>query len=450
MMPLDLAGFTRALRATTPVGDDDTDFEPRRYKYARLAQVSLLDTYYNAADDACPDFVFWPTPTTADLMRDVGLLLRKGPTGFSVLYDQRRRVGLLDYLRAQYSEPPEAVRTCCPDLHRRTGQAGVWTRLSFVLALQNPQFLNFTDLPIGLSPSRLNFYFTNQEAHRQRDLGVLLNPGPYVRSPVQARDKPKPGVTQLLPVVDGQYRVPMGFNGVMADCVRVLDVRGEVVCCKPRCVSRGHAVTHAPQTHCVDQQYIDFSVLPLGKYQIQWASGEQVTRSLTVLYTDTYPIPLAFVDLFITDPTVLRPPAVPTPDDSGLFPVRNLWSDKPEVVSLNYHLRFRRRATTWNYYVVSAREITDLRIEGSASFSGPTRVKLPSGKLAYLFVSDDDLVLEQQSRYRFALYGTPADSARDTALYDPLPLAAPSQVVAERATHVGLATANRADVYVYL
>lgn len=450
MMRLDLTSFTRALRATTPVGDDDNAFEPRRYKYARLAQLSLLDTYYNAAEDACPDFVCWPTPTTADLMHDVGLLLRKGPTGFSVLYDQRRREGLLDYLRAQYAEPPEDVRACCPDPHRRTGQPGVWTRLSFVLALQNPQFLNFTDLPIGLSPSRLNFYFTNQEAHRQRNLGLLLNPGPYVRSPVQARDMPKPGVSQLLPVVDGQYPVPMGFGDALADCVRVLDVRGEVVCCKPRCVTREHDVTRAPETHCVDQQYLDFSVLPLGRYQIQWLVGEQVARSLTVLYTDTYPIPLAFVDLFITDPSVLRPPSATPPDDSGLFPVRNLWSDKPEVVGLNYRLRFRRRATTWNYYVVSARELQDLRIEGSAGFSGPTRVTLANGKPAYRFVSEESLAIEQRSRYRLALYGTPADSARDTALYDPLPLAAPAQVLAERAPHVGLATASRADVYVYL
>lgn len=445
-MSRDLSTFSRALHSPTPVGDDDGNgFKPRSYKYARLAQVSLLDTYYNVSDGACPDFIYWPTPTTADMMRDVGLLLRKEATGFSVLFDERRRAGLLAYLRAQYNEPPEPVLACCPDPHRRTGQAGVWTRLSFVLALQNPQFLNFTDLPIGLSPSRFNFYFTNQEAHRVRGLGVLLNPGPFVKSPTKPRDEPKPGLAQLWPVVDGQYPALRRIGGRDADCVRVLDVRGEVVCCKPFCVMRDG------REHCADQQYIDFSVLPLGKYVVQWLSGETPTRNLTVIYTDTYPMPLLFIDLFLTDPSA-RPDGSSSSGESGLYPVTNLWSSTPELTSFNYRLRFRRRATTWNYYVVSARELLDLRIEGSAAFSGPTRVKLANGRPAYRFVSDEELIIEQQSRYRFALWGTPADAGRDMPLYDPLPLAAPGQVLGERAPQQGmaLATASRADVYVYL
>jgi hypothetical protein len=442
MSATDLGSFMRALATPTPVPDDDGPALPRSYKYERLARVSLLDTYYNAGGDACPDFVCWPTPSSAVLMQDIGLLFRKERDGFSVLYDTRRRYGLIEFLRGQYSPPPQIEPACCPDPRLRTGEPGVWTHLSFVLALQNPAFLNFTDLPIGLNPSRFNLYFNNREAHRVRGLGLLLNPGPYVQCPTRPREARKPGQSELLRVLDGQYPVPTGVDGARAACVCVVDVRGEVMICRPTCVTRDG------REHCTERLYLDFSVLPMGRYQIRWlnAAGEVLGR-LDVIYTESYPVPLCFVDLFFTDPSVTPGPSG---DEPGLFPVTGLWSDAPQIRGLDYRLRFRRRSVPWNYYVVPQRDLLDLRIEGDGSFEGPTRRVLPNGRPAWLFTSTEPLALEQLSTRRLTLYGRPADATRETALYDPLPLAAPGQVVAERAAHVGLATAARADLYVYV
>jgi hypothetical protein len=441
-MSVGLSNFARALRAPTPVADDDGPTLPRSYQYEVLARVSLLDTYYNASDDACPDFSFWPTPTTAELMHDIGLLFRKERSGFSVLYDTRRRAGLIDFLRRQCSPEPVPVTTCCPTPSQPTGAPGVWTRLSFVLALQNTMFLNFTDLPIGLNPARFNLCFDNRQAHRVRGLGLLLNPGPFVRCPTRPRDERATDLSELRPLVDGQYPVPIGVGTRRAECVRVTDVRGEVVICRPACMTRDG------REHCTERVYLDFSVLPMGRYQIQWLGPDEILlRHLDVVYTESYPVPLGFVDLFLTDPSLA---CGQTAGESGYFPVSGLWTDAPVVRGLDYRLRFRRRATTWNYFVVSEREIDNLRIEGSVAFQGPTRVKLANGRTAWRFASERPLAIEQLSRYRFALLGRPKDASRETPLYDPLPLAAPAQVLGERAAHVGLATASRADVYVYL
>ena len=74
---------------------------PRKFSYERLMQVSVRHSYYNAARGECADFDISPTPTTAVLMRDLGLLYRYEGAGFSVLYDETRKDVLLNYLARQ-------------------------------------------------------------------------------------------------------------------------------------------------------------------------------------------------------------------------------------------------------------------------------------------------------------------------------------------------------------
>lgn len=440
MTRLGLSAFTPALRQPRARTDRE---RPRSFEYARLARVSLWNSYYNTPQDAgaCSDFVFWPTPTTAELMYDLGLLFRNEVTGFSVLYDQRHTSDLIDYLRRQEAPEPQPAGACCPAPGEATGRAGWWTRLSFVLALDNPQFMNFTDLPIGLNPSDYNIYFTNQQAHGPGRAGVVLNPGPYVAVATPLGRPPKPRESRVLRLVDTQF-VAEAWEQVA--CVRVVDVQGAVVACRPRCVRRMRA-DRPPVLECTDRIYLDFATLPLGRYTIEWlgADGEALLREER-LHTVAYPVPLCFVDLFFSNPTGGAP---------GIYPVLDLDGDA-EIVPVDYHLRFRERSTAWNYYVVprDGRQPENLRIEGSAAFGAPTPVVLANGQSAYRFTSLEPLVLEAASPYRLSLHGR-LGGPRDTALVDPLPVAAPAQVVAERqeqATPDGPRHGTRADIYVYV
>src|SRR4051794_14977872 len=94
----DRPGERRVRRGTTARSSDTT-----RGRYARLMQVAIRHSYYG--DDACHDFIAQPTPPTRELMRSLGLLFQREPTGFSVLYDVGRAEGLFSYLRQQGTPP---------------------------------------------------------------------------------------------------------------------------------------------------------------------------------------------------------------------------------------------------------------------------------------------------------------------------------------------------------
>src|SRR5882762_840729 len=134
----------------------------RQFYYLRLMQVVIRHTYYNRSNEACPDFKIFPTRYSQDLMKSLGLIFKDEGTGFSIFFDVRRTDILIAYLKRQ--EWPPHSNHC-------------WTRLSFVLSIKNPHFLNFTDVPIRMNPVNQNFYFTNQEARRLGSGTILLNPG---------------------------------------------------------------------------------------------------------------------------------------------------------------------------------------------------------------------------------------------------------------------------------
>lgn len=412
----------------------------RRFYYERLMRVSIRNDFYNRDDHhECPDFRATPTETTAELLRSLGLLFKDEGTGFSILYDLNGRESLFSYLRRQGGSPAS------------NGVEGgeVWTRLSFVLSLKNPYFINFTRIPIDLDPVAENFYFTNQDA---------FEAGGHVF--MSRRDGPSRRV--LLPVIPVQ--VPIAVSANVKE-VRVLAISGDEVMCRPRCVPAlltesknpasitceeaakcmpgddGPGLPEGRRCKCATTIYLDFSLLPEDKYSIERIDyeGRLVGEPIQVLYTTSSPVPLCFIDLLFTDPTNSQRGGLGR-RDRGVYPVVNLWGPEPtDIVSVDYLLDFKRRSTFWNYFVVpepQSEVFEELSIETvsdrAVSFAGPCCVHLANGSRAYRFVSEEELPLQQQSDFRFRLLGRHGGMAHTGVLVDRMPVASADQVIPDR------------------
>jgi hypothetical protein len=408
--------FERTLRAPSRLlpgpqaGRQGERQSPRRFFYQKLAQVEVLHTYYNGSEFLCPDFAFIPTPASSALMAKLGMIFRAEETGFSVLYDESRSTDLMQYLR----------RTA-----DKKGQ--IWTRLSFQLALENDYFVNLTEIPIHTQAAAENFYFTNQEAHPSEGL-LLLNPGPRVTA------------RQLLPVAPSQLPVPMEIDGQDVDEVQVRDISGRTVLCVPHCVSCKAVCNKRPEEftcadkgnyRCLSEVYVNFASLPEDKYALVLldGAGHPVVKPRHLLWTAFYPVPLCFIDLLFTSPTGEKPEN---------YPVRGLSSDDPEIVTTSYTLRFERRSTLWNYYIVPPQPnlLADLRIENHSpfpvEFAGPCKVLLPNGRQAFRFLSKQTLPLQQQPECNFRLKGRHKHWPHERTLVDRLPAASSQQVLPEQ------------------
>ena len=402
-------------RAERPVRDRDRDARPGRY--ARLMQVDIRHGYYagSGTGDECPDFAARPTPPTSGLMRALGLLFRPEPAGFSVLYDVARADGLFWYLR-QHGTPPDGV-----------GERQHWTRLSFVLSLTNLRFVNFTNIPVQTNPNSRNFYFTNQDAHHADGGRIVLTHSDHVDG-------------RTLPVVGPQVRVetPEGVFEVLAR-----DIAGETVITVPRCVSQPSSPPSPPV--CRNFVFLDFSTLPEDKYTIETIGSASLPRE--ILYTVAAPVPLCFIDLLLTRPTATA---------TGIYPVRDLYPETATTIKpLRYELRFEARATYWRYYIQPPphQQLEDLAIETMGpnppvAFAGPVPVRLVNGGLAYRFVSEEALVLQRRSPYRFRLKGRRAmrTVSGDDVLAQRLAVASTEQVVPQREADASFKSYS--DIYV--
>lgn len=176
----------------------------------------------------------------------------------------------------------------------------------------------------------------------------------------------------------------------------------------------------------MDKIYLDFSLLPEGKYLVEKVQHnertkeEKVIDSETGIYTLSAPAPLCFIDLFLTDP-------MPGITHNGIYPVRNLFDSDPEIVEVTYKLRFLARKTLWNYFIVPQpqRPLDDLSIisESGPEFIGPCAVVLANGAKAYRFLSEEPIPLHRQSSARFQLVSDGAVLAKR------LPVASIQQVL---------------------
>jgi hypothetical protein len=433
-----------------PLGVSPTDADEqsaRKFYYDRLMQVSVQHTYYNRSDNQCPDFDFKPTPSSIALMNDLGLLFRSEATGFSILYDQKRKDSLQQYLRRQLEG----------DKHNSPPQPG-WPKLSFVLYPTNHYFINFTDLPLDTNPGQQNFYFSNQFAQAGPGDEIILNRGAYVGDPAQG------GLQELLKTVP--VRFPVEVDEAV-DEVHVSDITGEVIICEPRCVAVSSAANGAsaalneegkaalsspPKLQCRESIFLDFAQYPEGKYTIEKifqpgshpSAAAKSKAKQDVLYTTSSPLPLCFIDLLFTDPTG---------KDGDTYPVTKLFPAKEtEIKAVHYQLKFKARSTFWGYYIVpqpNRADLKDLRIESTGpphssriNFNGPCRVYLANGTQGYRFISDKAIPLRQIPEFRLRLMGRHSLMPHGAVILENLPMASRQQVLRDEISVLLDASAN--------
>lgn len=413
-----LSGAALAALDATADGAQGEDGAPAT-GYALLARVSIRHTFYNASGGACRDFDVRPTDATAEMLAGAGMLFRPEADGFSVLYDATATDRLLSWLRS------------------RVDRYGAWTRMSFLLSLRNPGFVGFTDIPVGTNPSSENFYFTNREAHAW-GRATLLTPGTRVTAGQLVR-------------VTGPQLVEYVEEPVLRVKVRALS--GETVLCRPRCVTAEAAATRPPdQLRCCDPEapggdpecdevtggkncsealYFDLSTLPEDLYRVEKVVSEgPPPPEARYLYTSLYPMTLCLVDLLFSNPDG---------GEKGIYPVT---LETGAVAGVRYTLRFTRRTTWWNYYVLPRDPrgaLYDLRIRHVTEpggprvprvrFLGPCEVSLPGAPRAWRFVSSRPLPLEQRPTLHLRLTGRTGAMTHPDVLMEWLPVAPPGQVL---------------------
>lgn len=381
-------------------------------RYERLFSVAITHTYYTQSQGRCSDFRIVPTPAASEVMGTLGLLFRDEGAGFSILSKRAKLPGLLAWLRRQAQE----------------GSAGpeYWSRLTFLLVIDNPAFVGVTALPTDTKPTRVNLYGSNRTAHVDTDPAVsgdtaaILPPGRFM------------GADALRPVTGSTLAVDLPASAVK---VFVTDISGAVVL--PTSADKP-VVLFDGGPNGSKQVTLDLSDLPYDLYTInvQDAAGQPVGSPFyprDVVYVPGNPIPMVLLDVLFTQPT---------PDSEGVYPIPSLFNGKPQPEScggIAYRLPFDARSTYWNYYVVLQRpgQLGSLAIgdvpgappSGVAFQRDPEPELLPNGSLAVKFSADGALPLRQNSPIRLQLTGRWHDQSGDHPIQvSPLAVAPPTPV----------------------
>jgi hypothetical protein len=361
-----------------------------------LFSVQFRHSYYNASDDRCPDFRVAPTPDCAALMGRLGMIFRDQGVGFSVVIPGSRVGAMSHAIAADFCSAAEGH--------------GYWTRLSFLLLLQNPQFLGVTALPIDTVPTRVNLFASNLQTTASA-LGLVLGTGPAA------------GPETLYPITGPNPPAPAS-----AGPVTVRDISGATVCAS----DAGQPLSLAGQ--------------PFGFYTV---SGKARGRSKTleILYTPGSARTMGLLDLVLTQPT-------PETGDPKAFPAPAPGAVTQAPQTVNLILNFDARSTYLNYYVVSPapRELFSetLQISGAGTTFRQSQVALCDGQPAVLFAAETPLPLGQGPNYSFKLSGQRRGSngGRDDVSVDHLPIAPATPVWPPPPS--GKALTGLSEIYVYV
>ncbi len=124
------------------------------FNYKRLFSVKYIHDYYS--NGFSNDFTIKATEKTAETLQKSGLILRQVNNGFEIHADSRK-IG---------------------DQYKTLKEIDVNSKLVFLLELNNPYFINFTDLPFNNSIKSL-FYFNNVETSEHNE-NIHLSTSEYV------------------------------------------------------------------------------------------------------------------------------------------------------------------------------------------------------------------------------------------------------------------------------
>lgn len=352
----------------------------------KLFSVTVRHTYYSLSRGFCPDLRIAPTPASEELMGNFGMALRQERFGFSIFIQRGRLKDLQAYLLAKALPGPG-------------GTLEFWERLTFSMQLQNPAFIDITQLPLTTKINERNLYASNCQAHLEDGL-ALLSPGPFLDG------------AAFYDVVgrDVTLRLPAGAQRVV-----VTDIAGRVVLpppgTEPIPIFPAGSGAGAPQWSWAQ---IDMSALPFDLYtmRVQDAHGDDITTGKypwSVLYSQPQADALLLLDMLLTQPT---------PDSAGVYPLPSLFGMPPAPPAASgtpYVLPFDARHTYWQYYIVSQGPrgvLRDLRISGQGAdfVCQPDPVLLPNGDLATVFMAQQPLPLSQHATQVFQLTGRRSDA----------------------------------------
>jgi hypothetical protein len=362
--------------------------------------VQICHSYYNLANDRCPDFAVVPTPDGAALMARLGISFQDKGDGFIVYCAPSRLPAIASHLAAMADGKTQ----------------GGW--LSFFLLLKNPAFVGITALPLDTNPTQQNLYASNLDVAKTKGGELVFGSRTGVDT------------TALLPVSGPAIALQTTADAV----VSIADILGQTV-------ASATAPANSPTT-------LSLAASPFGRYTISADPATAYAGPSEVAYVPTRPLTSGLIDLLLAQPPNQT-------GDGAAFPIAMALNQPPTTQTVSLVLSFTARATTWQYYVVSQSGRgsfgQDLSISGTATtfVQAAKPVALPNGEEAVLFSSAQPLPLRQHAPTRFKLSGQrhgPGGS-RDEISIDRLP-SAPAAPVWPASTGDALSGASEIFVHV--
>lgn len=329
-----------------------------------LFTVQFRHDYYNAADGLCRDIVAVPTDDSAAFMKRIGISAVQQGDGFSVVIPQTRVPAMIDAIAQDYG--------------LGAAGGGYWSRLTFLLLLNNDGFVGITAWPIDTSPTRQAFFADNIDVGRKKT-GFQLGGADGL------------GADALRPTTNGTIALPPIVSGT----VTVFDISGQPV-------ATVDTDRDMPAT-------LSFAGLPYDRYTIEAMPAAAYAGPPEVVYVPPAPCAMGMIDLLLA-----RPDA--TTGLPSAFPLSALPASPPPglaarpIVPKTVRLiaQFAARETYWQYYVVpqfAGGLHDDLTITGKGTKFRKSADLLPNGDAAVLFSAISPLPLRQRPTHAFALGG---------------------------------------------
>lgn len=377
-----------------------------------LVTIDVRHGFANGGNGVFTRLAVRPTPETSRRLALFGMIARSRPDGIDIVWDSAHRDAasvLLDGLRP-------LVGGLAPDKRQTAIDAvgALWGEpLLFSVALDDPRFANFTDMPIDLRigepPLLLSNLALTAIAGRQADLVV-----PWPDDPSAVPSEPP----------EQKATVGEGYYAALAKAQAAASQAAAAFGSPPAAAPAPPAPSPASPLDSLKKQ------ARLNAGYDAAARAERAGLSCGSRY-------FALLELHF-----VRDPAAPAPSGSGWngLPIdlgRGLFDpastdDWRYFTPCSYTLRFAPRATRWRYLVAARHGTLDpasLAIVDPDGADAPFVLAeqpsiLPDGRPAACLASRDALPIVAQPTLAFSLLGNPpAGPARRRTLVERLPAA---------------------------
>lgn len=346
------------------------------FNYQKLIGIQVLHDFYTSL--IASDFTWIPEQNTRRVLNSLGLKTKAKSSGIRIF--------------AEVDASDKLVKE----------QQTTSVKLVLFMRLDNPLFVNFSDLPFDLDHSKI-FYFSNKSSNKREvfDMGrdsLLLNQGDHVTA------------FDLMKVVGKVYSFVLpGDDGAKTANLVSLD-SGDTL------ISREEA--------SVDNRYnFNFQLdgLKAGRYKLE-IDGLEKDR---FYYADEFSLNryFAVVEIFSD-----------TDSDYAYF------NPSDEITSKNYSIAFNRRSTFWRYKVVNRNslDLSDPQIREEAT---PWDFTMAGGNV---FTSNTPMPLKEAPITGIALKGDKNNNA--SVLIENLPNPDPGLIKPDPDNPTNVYS----DIYIYL